>query len=936
MDANIFNEFVEESIEHLADIETQLVQIEAMGEMIDDNLVNVVFRSIHSIKGAAGFLGLEQINRVSHSFENVLGKVREHGLIPDPYNVDVMLQAADRLRQLIENIEASQETDNADLCQMLDAIFQGADAKLVLRGEVDLDAATNKSVEHSRQNGSQTPDPNPVAEQASAVLDSVQETIDAELDGNSDLKNGGPDNGQSKAAGPAQAAAANKPTAEVPTVQRSATVSGNSENKIAANQKPEARKNENKSSSDATVRVSVKVLDRLMNLAGELVLSRNRMLRTINENNTSGSGLDEVAGGLDQVTTELQETIMQTRMQPIGNVFNKFPRVIRDLSSSLGKSIQLTMEGNEVETDKTIVEAIADPLTHLVRNSCDHGIERPETRVAAGKPEGGTIQIRAYHQAGKVMIEICDDGAGIDPEKIKAGAIEKGILDAEAAAKMSDRDAIHMIFAPGFSTAAEVTDVSGRGVGMDVVRTNIEKIGGSVEVTSQLGAGSKVEITLPLTLAIVPSMIVSVAGQQYALPQSGIIELVQTDGREKSIQRANHSEVLRLRGSLLPLVRLRKVLGQDAEPKSEQPQGTGNAECQMVVLEAGRSRFALAVDSVEDSEEIVVKPLGRHLSHLPLLAGSTILGDGRVALILDAAGIASHIELSSDGEFEKQEREVDAETDSDRDVQRLILMSLGDADRFAISMDIVSRIERIERKRIEALGDRSVLQYRGGTLPLIRVDDVLKVGIVDEPEHVFVIVFKVCGREVGLIAPHLHDIRNCDLAQCIQVTAEIGVAAVAVIDDHSTRVLDLYGMTEHARPDWFEPKAEVEESGPMRLLVCEDSSFFRNFLSRFLTEEGHDITEACDGEDGWRQLDAAPTNFDLLITDVEMPELDGFGLTRRVRADSRMADMPIIALTSLADEESTRLGREAGVSDYQVKMNKPELTAAIRRLSKRS
>lgn len=930
---DLLNEFVAEAREHLGDIEIQLLQIEAMGEAINDGLVNTVFRAIHSVKGAAGFLGLTQINGVSHRLENVLGKVRDKKLIPDPYNVDVMLKAADRLKQLIESIESSNETDNTELCERLDKILDEEVASVATADEASEDGeaetvvinaeseeieaeAASESVESESARPSESRKSSAKVKSIPGKSNAVKKRVESKLDDATELLD--------EAQGKKQSA-------------KAATSASTSDSSTASVRRATAP------APESTIRVGVRVLDRLMNLAGELVLSRNQLMQAIAgasqqnqamaDQGTAASNrvgnLDAIAAGLDQVTTELQESIMQTRMQPIGNVFNKFPRIIRDLSASLGKQIQLRTEGNEVETDKTIVEAIADPLTHLIRNSCDHGVETPEVRTAAGKSASGTVILRAYHQAGKVMIEIIDDGAGIDPNRLKSRAIEKGILDADAAARMSDREAVNLIFAPGFSTAAVVTDVSGRGVGMDVVRTNIEKIGGGVEVTSELGQGSTVRITLPLTLAIVPSMIVGVGDRRYALPQSSIVELVQTDGKEKCIQRANQAEVLRLRGTLLPLVRLRQILGNPCDSSESDLD-----DCQLVVVETGHCKFAMAVDRVLDSEEIVVKPLGRHLSNLPLLAGSTILGDGRVAMILDTAGIASRIDLATESASDEDLPGERQPGDVAQDVQRMVLLSVSNRDRFAVSMDIVSRIERVEADRIEMLGERPAMQYRGSTLPLISIDEVVKVSEVDRPKQVHIIVFRVYGREVGLISPHLHDICDSDLTSGVQMIRDEGVAGIAVIQETSTRLLDLYGLTKVARPDWFEVTGSDDEQvqRSARILVCEDSTFFRTFLTRTLADEGHKITSVENGELGWCELAEHPDDFDMLMTDIEMPELDGIELTRRVRADGRFDELPIIALSSLADEESTARGRAAGVDDYQVKMNKPALLASIQSL----
>ena len=915
-DPEIVQEFVVESTEHLAEIENQLLTIEAAGEDIDVDLVNKVFRGIHSIKGAAGFLALTSINELAHSLENVLNLMRERSLIPTSVRVDVMLQSADQLCKLLENIADSNETDVSELSGILDAIAEGNDPV----------ATADTVVEES-------PSDVPAADDSMAEVDALIAAMEAA--GTTCIQGMAPESapGQegSQTDSPevkkpeAKKIEAKKPTDEKPVAAKAAakkTAPPQPATKKSAPAKPQASPSD---APEATIRVGVRVLDQLMNFAGELVLSRNQLLRVLSEQ-SNDSNLTAILGGLDQVTTDLQETIMQTRMQPIGSVFTKFPRVIRDLSASLSKKIALEVVGAEVETDKTIIEAIADPLTHLIRNSCDHGIEVPAARLSAGKSEEGQVILRAFHEAGKVIIEIVDDGAGMDPDKLREKAIEKEVITPEAAEKMSDHDAINLIFAPGFSMAKEVTDVSGRGVGMDVVRTNIEKIGGSVEVSSQLGYGSTIRIMLPLTLAIVPSMIVSVNNQSYALPQANIIELVQTGGPEKRIERVSNAEVLRLRGTLIPLVRLRETLNLGADPNA-------NRESQLVVVEAGRSRFALAVDQVLDSEEIVVKPLGRHLANLSLYAGSTILGDGKVAMILDAAGICSQADLASETESSKETEEDITLAQTLKDIQRMVLLSLSDTDHFSVSMDIVSRIERIPANTVDIVGNRKVLQYRGGTLPLLSIDEVVPVTSVDEPEFVYVVVFKVYGHEVGLVAPELRDIRDCDISMGGDACGQPGVAGITVIDNRTTRILDLYGITEIARPEWYESvrsnNGEPLKKRSLKILVCEDSPFFRNFLTKVLVEEGHKISAYEHGEEGWSVLSEHPTEFDLLLTDVEMPELDGIGLTLRVRADGRFDKLPIIALTSLADEESVQRGMDAGVNDYQVKMNKPDLLESI-------
>jgi two-component system chemotaxis sensor kinase CheA len=954
MEDELLTDFVQEARDHLGSIESQLLKIEILGDEFDDCLVNTVFRAIHSIKGAAGFLGLVTINRLSPSLENVLGAVRAHKLIPDPFNVDVMLRAADRLRDMIENVQSSNEENVDQLVVRLDEIF---DTTLRPQASASSKASQpSKAVKAKVATAAKGSTGSPAGEGGAVKVAAKPRRTSKKQSSNSESTAGPGSEGLSAGAVDATSDVPTDASSGILVAESAIERIGETQSRLAqvesglagepsgsdagesslggsgrsADGFPADGSAKKASQPEATIRVGVRVLDRLMNLAGELVLSRNQLLRAIDDRGQDGSTLSPIAAELDQVTTELQEAIMQTRMQPIGNVFNKFPRVLRDLSAQLGKQVSLEMEGNEVEVDKTIVEAIADPLTHLIRNSVDHGVESPEIRVAAGKPAEGLVKLKAFHQAGKVVIEIIDDGAGMDAAKLRAKAIEKGVITADAAARMSTRDSLGLIFAPGFSTAAKITSVSGRGVGMDVVKTNIEKLGGSVEIESTPGKGSTIRILVPLTLAIVPSMIIASYGYRFALPHACIIELVRADGNEKRIERVSGVEVLRIRGKLLPLVRLSELLGMRASG-NQRSDDDPCQEDQIVVVEANEIRFALAVDQVLDSEEIVVKPLGRHLNNLPLLAGATILGDGKVAMILDAVGIAARARLAV-GVDELEAAQGVIEMLGTKESQRMLLLSLNDVDHFAVSMDIVNRIERVSTREIEFVGDQKVLKYGGVMLPLLEIQHVLRCAEPVEVDQVYAVVFTVYGREVGLLAPWLRDIRECtskiDTGNC----EEKSVAGVAVIDDRVTRVLDVYSLTEALHPTWFdkyrELRPEVERN---RVVVCEDSAFFRSFLNTTLKDHGYEVFDAADGELGWELLCETP-DIHLIVTDVEMPNLGGFDLTERVRKEPRFAHLPVIALTSLSDEESIRRGLAAGVDDYQVKMNKPVLLESVAKL----
>lgn len=897
-DNELLADFVVEANEHLSDIENQFLAIEEAAPNVDVGLVNEVFRAIHSIKGAAGFLGLRTVNDLAHNLENVLNMMRNEELTPTSAIVDDMLKGADALKQLIEDVENS---NGADVGAHIAALERIAAAAMDIGNEpveaVAVAAEPEAVVEE------------PVAEPTPAPAAGVPSDEELEAAINAKLA-------EKKAAQAAKAAApAETPAVNPAPAPPAASVEENSGNKAT----PEAQ-----------IRVAVGVLDSLMNLAGELVLSRNQLLQAVSTEEKNG--LEAISARLDQITSELQEAIMQTRMQQIGTVFGRFPRVVRDLSSKLGKQCDLVIEGKEVEVDKTIVEAIGDPLTHLVRNSCDHGIESPEKRLAAGKPAKGTIQLKACYQAGKVRIEIQDDGGGIDPEKLKAKALQKGVITPEQAENMGERDALRLIFAPGFSTAAEVTDVSGRGVGMDVVRTNIAKLGGTVDVESEVGKGSNIVVTLPLTLAIIPSLIVQVGRDRFAIPQVNIAELVRVreSERDSKLGRVKDAEVLRLRGQLLPLVRLRETLGCEA---AEGPiQGNATGATNIIVVDTGQTRFGLVVDALHDSEEIVVKPLGRHHKNCRKLAGATILGDGHVALILDIAGIAGDENLRSDEELSEKGAAAAAAAAESEDRQSLLFFKNNEKDAFVVPMDIIARIERVRVDQIDSVGGQEVLQYRNTTLPLMRLESCVSAGPGDFAESVYIVVYEVRGREVGLVAPMLEDIRDVPVNVDTVTFREPGVIGSLVHNERTVRLIDLFELTQMSHPEWFAADQGPDlndEALPPLILLAEDSGFFRTQVKNIFEEKGYRVVDCEDGQLAWDELDSERERFDLIVTDIEMPVMNGFELCERVKNDPRFSSLPVIALTSLAGSADVQHGMEVGIDDYQIKMDRDKLLTAV-------
>jgi two-component system chemotaxis sensor kinase CheA len=533
--------------------------------------------------------------------------------------------------------------------------------------------------------------------------------------------------------------------------------------------------------------VDVGLLDKVMNLVGELVLARNQVLQFTTT--TQDTTFLRTAQRLNLITTELQEGVMKTRMQPIHNVWNKFPRVVRDLALGCGKQVRIDMDGADTELDKTIIEAIKDPLTHLVRNAVDHGIESPEQRKKAGKPLEGRLSLRAFHEGGQVNIEISDDGAGIDVDRVKRKAVEHGTITSDHAGRMSEREGLNLIFLPGLSTAERVTNVSGRGVGMDVVKTNIEKIGGMVDVQSTAGRGTTLKIKIPLTLAIIPALIVTSGKERFAIPQVSLLELVRLEGSDAiaGIEDIGGAPVYRLRGNLLPLVDLNRELRLPASAT-----GGGNAQLvNIVVLQADDRQFGLVVDEINDTEEIVVKPLGKQLKGLACFAGATIMGDGQVALILDVLGIAQMAnvvtELRSRAGNERASK--NGESAGNRDTW--LLFTVGENGRMATQLSSVSRLEEIPVNLIERSGDSEVVQYRQHIMPLIRISTLLnRPSRKQDAEKVQVIVFAQGESYIGLVVDEIVDIveQQISLERCGQ---HAGVSGSAVIQQRVTDVLDL-------------------------------------------------------------------------------------------------------------------------------------------------
>ena len=758
----IIGEFIVESYEGLDQLEQAFVSLE---QADDPDTLARIFRTVHTIKGTSGFLGFSTLESVTHVGENLLSKLRDGELPMTTEIADGLLAMIDAVRQILSAIADSGAEDDTCYDDLVATLVRLDSAEAALAPVHPIPRRRNDTAAAAAGIAVE-PEPEtyqPIGQQlleAGAIgKQQLNEALAAQRQG--DPRHIGELLVAHEALSPADVAAA------------------------LARQSGQERHG-----ASETIRVDVSLLDDLMNSVGELVLARNQILRYTETQ--QDSAFIATSQRLDLITSELQENVMKTRMQPIENVWNKFPRVVRDLTVSCGKSARLDMVGRHTELDKTLLEAIRDPLTHLVRNSVDHGLETIGVRLAAGKPAEGVVTLTARHEGGQVMVEISDDGAGIDPAVIRRKAIEKGILSSEEAAQRSDRDIISLIFRPGFSTAASVTNISGRGVGMDVVRTNIEGIGGSVDVQSTVGTGTTFTVKIPLTLAIIPALIVTSGDGRYAIPQVSLIELVRV--RCDDVEQIDGQRVYRLRGTLLPLIDLNETFG--AHRSGDHPDSLN-----IVVVRADERVFGLVVDDINDTAEIVVKPLGRLLQHATWFAGATIMGDGRVALIIDALGFAEHVGLDRDAEQRGRSgaRTTSAEAAEIVATERMLVARVG-SRRFAMPLDIVARLEQFAADKIEIANNRSAVQYGSEIMPLVRLGDELGVDHDLDATMLPAIVFNVAGRSVGLLVDQIVDI----VEEAFDVTTDDhmshGVLGSSVINGLVTDLVDIHGVLSSVLP----------------------------------------------------------------------------------------------------------------------------------------
>jgi two-component system, chemotaxis family, sensor kinase CheA len=753
-------EFLIESQEGLDRMERCLTELE--GRPQDTGLLAEIFRSVHTIKGTTGFLGFKRLEKLAHSGENLLGLLRDGKLAADGPIITGLLELLDGLRSILKLIEV----DGGE--------GDGEDLALIARLDELHEPVHSRSIQTVRvRAGMRLEDAPPSPVLAAPAVP--------------------PASPRTEAVSPAA------PAPEAPQIS-----AGPSLSPAEAQTDSGKRQNAAGSAAESTLRVDVALLNRMMNLVGELVLTRNQVLQAT----SADPSMTQLSRRLDMVTADLRESVMKARMQPVSNIFSKVPRIVRDVSQLLGRRVRLEVEGQDTELDKSLLEAIKDPVTHAVRNSLDHGIEPPEVRAAAGKDPEGTLKLSASHEGSHVIIEIADDGAGIAVEKVRAKAIERGLIEPGRAAQLGERELLQLIFLPGFSTAAAITSVSGRGVGMDVVRTNVEKIGGKVEIDSKVGQGTTLRMRIPLTLAIIPALIVRSLGQSFALPQGSLSELVHIPPEQAAaaIEWMQGAPLYRLRGRLLPLVFLDRLLMAGAECVRG-----SSSDSFIAVLDADGRRFGLVVDGLADPEEIVVKPLSAVLKDIGLYSGATVLGNADLALILDPGSIAVKAGISMAAQDEAGSvAEADADSVAGKPLEYLLVEAAG--RRAAVALNDVLRIEQLPLRRIEYIGYRPVLNFEGQLLPVEDSGGVLAAAQGDPEAQVIVVVCREGSRHVGIAVEHVLDVAAG--SGLFEAGTGERAGGVTLLKDRVTGVVDLGGVApfsaaEKAANDW----SQLAEAG---------------------------------------------------------------------------------------------------------------------------
>jgi len=885
----LLEEFLNETVERLDELDVNLVRFER--EPNDAEMLNAIFRLVHTVKSTCGFLGLERLAKLAHAAETLMGQYRD-GTTVTVEGVSAILASIDRIKDILAGLERDGQEPPGSDDDLVVSLQQLAEASALVQSK-------------GAWRGSEAPR----ADTASGIVSGAPTDATLEELERAWREAPGPDT---------EPAPLSVPEPEIPAAAADDDRLSRKADPVRSD--PVGAGAVEPGGADwvarsQTVRVSVDTLEHLMTTVSELVLTRNQLLDLVRH--TEESEFKTPLQRLSNVTMELQEGIMKARMQPIANAWQKLPRLVRDLSLELGKKIEIDMLGGETELDRQVLELIKDPLTHMIRNSADHGLEAPDQRASAGKAETGRIKLSASQQGGYIVIEIADDGRGLDVEKVRAKALENGLTTLAELDRMSDAEIVQFIFKPGFSTASIVTEVSGRGVGMDVVRSNIELINGTVDLESTGPKGTTFIIKIPLTLAIMAALIVEVAGMRFAIPQLSAVELVRTgEDAGHPVELINDTAVLRLRDKLLPLLDLPPLLGLGDRDKSLER--LMNSGLTAVVVQVGANLFGVLVDKLFRTEEIVVKPMSSVLRHVGMFSGNTILGDGSVIMIIDPnalAAAAGSIDIHT--QFANAASLVPAEVDENR--TSLLLFRSGSKTLKAVPLSLITRLEEIPIHTVEECDGQSVVQYRGALMPLVSMqgdraprDDGL------QP----VLVFTEEDQPAGLIIDEIVDVIEEPLIIDLQAETP-GVIGAAIIRDQTVEIVDVSHYLG-ALFDRHRSRAPAKAERALRLLLVDDSQFFRNMLAPLLSASGYHVTLAASGEEALALKDKGE-RFDMVISDIDMPGMDGLDLAKHIKADPNWAQIPLIALSSHPSSQLGERSQAAGFESYVGKFDRQTL-----------
>lgn len=894
---DILVEFIADCQEMLEQVDLRLIELEECGDADAGPILSELFRLMHTIKGTCGFLQLVRMMHLAHAAESLMDLLR-NGRPVTRASVDAMLSTADRLKHILSELErtggAEPEGDDAPLIAAIQAASE--DGSEPDRNVVDPVASSDHKAG----------EPHKVAQTAEETDGTPDEAVDPAPVPKADAS-------RDHNAPPTNAMSVPDLTAK-PSMQAPA-------NDPASKKQAPVDKQEAADQGERSIRVSVETLEYLMTVVSELVLTRNELTEIMRAQ--EGTNHKLALQRLSTVTSELQQAVMSTRMQPIGNAWRKLPRVVRDVAAQLGKTIELTMTGENTELDRQVLELIRDPLMHMVRNAADHGIEHPSERLAAGKPEKGKISLNAYHEGGQILVEIADDGKGLDVDRIRAKAIDRGIVAAEDAERLSDERIFAFIFEAGFSTAKQVTSVSGRGVGMDVVQSNVERIGGSIDVRSTYGQGSVFTLKIPLTLAILQGLIVSVEGIELAVPQSSVDELLRVEpGGQHAIKLIKDAPVLRSRDRLLPVVDLRAVLGLDSAGGSR----LANEETEgfVTVMRARGVRFGMLVDRVLRTEEIVVKPMPMALRGLEIFSGATILGDGRVIMIVDPNGARASAAHPSEGSMQAASQ--DEVADNSEDNQPLLIFRAGSANRKVLPISLITRLEELRLAEAACSEGQWHMRYHEELIPLVWFGAPPD-GEPDARKPLLVMSDE--GRAMGLIVDEILDIVE-DSVEVQIPSDQPGIIGSAIIGGSGAEVVDVSYFLGLASRHWFDPGAR-KTSGS--ILLVDDSRFFRNLVAPIVRSAGFRPVVCESGREALEKLDQG-LKPEVIVTDVDMPEMDGFAFARAVRRKPELAGLPILALTGIVSNDAITQARAAGFSDYISKLDRAGLIQSLQEFTK--